>query len=134
MRYPCFVLEVVLVAEGRLDRVQIAGRGTVEPVVTLVVHVVLEHHRLQADALGEVQQLALALRALETVEFRLELGLAAEAFLVGHDRQAEVDRQDHDPKLTRVLGHEVVQRRADTVAWPALLLGVAHRRVETTDG
>ncbi len=124
------VLEVVLVEQRRLHRVEVAALRALELLVALEEDVVLEHHRPEADLLRDLEQLPAPVGALEAVEHGRQLGLPGEPLLLDHDREPEVDRQDHDAQRAVVLGDEVVERGHHAVARPALLERVAHRGVE----
>ena len=91
------VLEVVLVEQRGLHDVAGTGPSARSSLLgALEEDVVLEDHRPEADLLGDLEQLAAALGALEAVERGGELGLAREPLLLDDDREAEVDREHDD--------------------------------------
>ena len=89
----------------------------------------LEHGRVDADLLGQLQQALLAGLALELVEEPAQLGVVVEEAFLGDDRQPEVDRDDEQAHRRVVLGDEVVERGHHAVAGPTLGLGVVERDV-----
>ena len=77
---PDLVLEVVLVEQRALEQVEVPARAPVDRRSSAsAIDVVLEEHRPEPESLGELEQLLLALGALEAVEHRRQLGLRPRA-------------------------------------------------------
>ena len=131
---PQLVLQVLLVEQRALEQDEVPVGHAGELLLVLRFGRVLVHHRLESHLLRELQELAAFVGDLESVEEPGELGRALESFLVGHEREAEVDGQHHPPEGAVVLGDEVVERGHDTVAGSALARGVVHGVVETAAG
>ena len=90
------------------------------------------HLLVDPDGLAELDQLVAARVALEPVEHLAELRACGQQLLGRDDREAEVERQQHDAQRAVVLCDEVVQGRPHPVAWPALLDGVGEVRVQAS--
>ena len=128
------VLEVVLVEQRGLDRLEVPADGPVQPVLALVEDVVLEDHRPEAHVFGDAS-------AARSDRPRSRAGPARSRARARHgvapvddDRQAEVDGELDHPHRSGVLGHEVVERGHHAVAWSAFDLRVVHRRVQAASG
>ena len=114
-------LQVVVVDDGRLHRVEVPAPQVGDQAVALAEQDLVEERGIESDLLAQPEQHVLARRALEPVEGLHEGGPGTQQPLLGHDGQAEVDRQDDDPQWLVVLGHEVLERGQDTVAGTPLM-------------
>jgi hypothetical protein len=134
VRQAQLVLDVVVVEQRAAQHVEVALGAPLEAAGRAVEDVLLVGGGVEPDPLGQLEQLVTALGRLEVVEDGGQRGLAGEAVLLDHDRQAEVDRQHDDAQRAIVALGPILQRLHDAVARTALLEGVGQGAVETGAG